>query len=178
MAAEAARPSYTQADPERRRALAAHFVLTGAVGIYFVERPRHGVNCVAGKGITMPSYLFASVGQRSGGEAVRYSMRAATVCHGDATVPVHLVASDGRSLLAYGAERLRAGSRIVLTVDGVELAARVSWSEGRRCRLDAEPGEDGERWQVAHAPHDHATRGGAANNDAAEPFGVADQHAA
>jgi len=95
--------------------------------------------------------------------AVRYTVRAATVRQDGVAMPVHLVATGGRSALAYGARELQIGARVVLTVDALELTARVAWSDGRRFRLEA-AGEEERPWAVlANAP---ARRRGPADNDA------------
>lgn len=96
----------------------------------------------------MAIHSSASAGQRPSADAVRYTMRAATVRHEDTTTPIHLVAASQRSALGYGAERLRVGAPIVLTVGAMELTARVGWTDGRRFRLDAELGNDGELWAL------------------------------
>lgn len=75
-------------------------------------------------------------------------MRAATVRHDDTISAIHLVAASQRSALGYGAERLRVGAPIVLTVDALELSGRVGWTDGRRFRVDAELGDDGELWAL------------------------------
>lgn len=110
----------------------------------------------------MASQSYAAAGQRPNADGVRYTMRAATVRHDDTTTPIHLVAASQRSALGYGAERLRVGAPIVLTVDALELTGRIGWTDGRRFRVDAELGDDGELWALL----DRAPGGGERHVDA------------
>jgi len=113
----------------------------------------------------MPTFSAASAAPHDDA-AVRYTMRAATIRHDGTTMTIHLVAASRRSALGYGHERLRLGTSLVLTVGGIELSARVGWSDGKRFRLDAELGDDGQLWALlAQAPSRDATAGRVSAND-------------
>jgi hypothetical protein len=118
----------------------------------------------------MPAHTNASSDSSPRADAdVHYTMRAATIRHDDTTMIIHLVATSRRSALGYGNERLPLGTSLVLSVGGIELVARVGWSDGRRFRLDAELGDDGQLWALlGKAPADPCA-GRASANDALPP---------
>jgi hypothetical protein len=67
---------------------------------------------------------------------VTYSLKPALVVHGDIITAVHLVATTHDAAVTYGATSLHVGASVLLVADEIPVPARVSWSQGRRARLE------------------------------------------
>lgn len=75
------------------------------------------------------------IGQQSDA-GVRYSLKPALVVHEDNVMSVHLVATTYDAAMTYAAACLQVGASVLLVADEISLPARVTWSQGRRARLE------------------------------------------
>ena len=115
----------------------------------------------------MQSQTMAQAGSNPDADAIRYAIRAATLRHDNTVTNVHLIATSGRSALAFGRGRFAIGTRVMLSLGDLELPALVGWSDGRRVRLDPDLGADPARWALLSGAAPGSLHPNAAANDAA-----------
>lgn len=76
------------------------------------------------------------IGHSTDCEGITYSLKPAQVVQDGIATSVHLVATAQNAALTYGDAYLPLGALVLLVADEIPLPARVSWSDGRRARLE------------------------------------------